>query len=88
MILFIVKSFTEFSATTKEKLKSQGYEISNGGVSVHTQKKMDREDYIDATRGYVPLLTSHIGEMLCRLWLHLRHLGVGLGFAFDWAYVE
>jgi len=51
VILFIVKRFTEFTNTTKEKLKSRGYEISDQGVAVHTERRLDREDYIDKSRG-------------------------------------
>ncbi|KIJ40323.1 hypothetical protein M422DRAFT_256880 [Sphaerobolus stellatus SS14] len=55
--LYIVKSFSEWTTTTKEKLKSQGYDISEGGLAVHTKKRMDREDYIDATqRNFVKAL--------------------------------
>ncbi|KAF8516519.1 hypothetical protein JB92DRAFT_2256286 [Gautieria morchelliformis] len=53
-ILFVVNSISAFTSTTKEKLKSKGYDVSRKGVAVQTQKRFNREDYVDATqRGLV-----------------------------------
>jgi len=49
-ILFVVNRISEFTASTKEKLKSQGYNISDKGVEVHTEKRFNHEDYVDATQ--------------------------------------
>ncbi|KIK57382.1 hypothetical protein GYMLUDRAFT_112243, partial [Collybiopsis luxurians FD-317 M1] len=36
--------------STKDKLKEKGYSISDKGLSVKTLKRMNREDYVDATQ--------------------------------------
>lgn len=37
------------------RLKEKGWNISSDGVSVKTNKRLDREDYIDATQRFVVL---------------------------------
>ncbi|KAI3615118.1 hypothetical protein WG66_016876 [Moniliophthora roreri] len=49
-IVFVIRSVTESLESTKEKLKEKGYDISSGGVKVKTQKRFNREDYVDATQ--------------------------------------
>ncbi|KAF8524799.1 hypothetical protein BU17DRAFT_84292 [Hysterangium stoloniferum] len=49
-ILLIVNRVSEFKTTTKEKLKSRGYNVSDSGVSVKTSKRLDHEGYVDATQ--------------------------------------
>ncbi|PPR00735.1 hypothetical protein CVT24_000941 [Panaeolus cyanescens] len=54
VIVSIVQSVNKSVSSTRESLKAQGLEISGSGVSVKTQKRFDREDYVDATqRGFV-----------------------------------
>jgi len=45
-----VNRISEFTSTTKEKLKSKGYNVSDHGVQVQTQKRFNHEDYVDATQ--------------------------------------
>jgi len=49
-IIFVMKSFNEGVASTKESLKSHGLDVSASGVSVKTSGRFDREDYVDATQ--------------------------------------
>ncbi|KAF9048331.1 hypothetical protein BDZ89DRAFT_1057905 [Hymenopellis radicata] len=37
---------------SSNRLKDRGYHISSGGVSVKTNRRVNREDYIDATQRY------------------------------------
>ncbi|KAJ4469307.1 hypothetical protein J3R30DRAFT_3409782 [Lentinula aciculospora] len=46
----VVGSVSEGVKSTKDKLKEKGYEISDKGMSVKTSKRMNREDYVDATQ--------------------------------------
>ncbi|KAJ3919576.1 hypothetical protein F5877DRAFT_2536, partial [Lentinula edodes] len=38
------------SCSQTNRLKEKGYEISDKGMSVKTSKRMNREDYVDATQ--------------------------------------
>jgi len=50
----ISQAISQHVETTKTNLKKQGYTISDKGVSIKTNKRFDREDYVDATqRGFV-----------------------------------
>ncbi|CDO70166.1 hypothetical protein BN946_scf185009.g17 [Trametes cinnabarina] len=42
--------------STKENLKIKGVNVSKHGVAVKTNKRYDREDYLDATQRSVPRL--------------------------------
>ena len=50
IILLVVNRVSTFASTTKEKLKAKGYHVSAQGVAVQTQKRFNREDYVDATQ--------------------------------------
>ncbi|KAF8635767.1 hypothetical protein AX17_003866 [Amanita inopinata Kibby_2008] len=53
-VLYVTRGLSETMQTTKESLKSRGYDVSSTGVSVKTSKHFDREHYVDATqRGMV-----------------------------------
>jgi len=49
-ILYVMGSVSEGVKSTKDKLKEKGLDISDKGVSVKTSKRMNREDYVDATQ--------------------------------------
>ncbi|KAJ3738683.1 hypothetical protein DFH05DRAFT_1516908 [Lentinula detonsa] len=53
-IIYIIYTVTgtvsEGVKSTKDRLKEKGYEISDQGMSVKTSKRMNREDYVDATQ--------------------------------------
>ncbi|KAF8224905.1 hypothetical protein L208DRAFT_1409327, partial [Tricholoma matsutake] len=53
-VLFIVQQINDSIQNTKASLKTRGLDISSKGVSIKTQKRFDREQYVDATqRGFV-----------------------------------
>ncbi|TEB26740.1 hypothetical protein FA13DRAFT_1795426 [Coprinellus micaceus] len=53
------KGIDQGVASTKETLKAKGVEISASGVSMKTDKRLEREDYIDATkRGFMKTLEA------------------------------
>jgi hypothetical protein len=41
------------SRTTKASLDEKGLNLSAGGMSIKTDKRMDRESYLDATQRYI-----------------------------------
>jgi len=46
-------------ASTKESLKQKGFNISEKGIDVKTNKRLDREDYMDATqRGLISAMKA------------------------------
>ncbi|KXN82484.1 hypothetical protein AN958_02494, partial [Leucoagaricus sp. SymC.cos] len=49
-VVYVVKQVTESVHSTREKMKEKGYDISRSGVSIKTSKRLDRQDYIDATQ--------------------------------------
>ncbi|KIJ67354.1 hypothetical protein HYDPIDRAFT_108076 [Hydnomerulius pinastri MD-312] len=51
-VIYIVKQISSGIQSTKESLENKGISISNKGVSVKTQKRFDRDDYVDATQRY------------------------------------
>ncbi|KAI0327859.1 hypothetical protein GY45DRAFT_1338507 [Cubamyces sp. BRFM 1775] len=54
-----VKATSEAVQSTKEKLKTKGVNVSKHGVSVKTNKRYDREDYLDATqRGFIKAMKA------------------------------
>ncbi|KAG9312595.1 hypothetical protein JVU11DRAFT_6992 [Chiua virens] len=56
-IFYAIKSISAYLKTTKASLEARGCTISSGGVSFKTEKRFDREDYLDATqRGLVRAL--------------------------------
>ncbi|KAF9220632.1 hypothetical protein BS17DRAFT_882302 [Gyrodon lividus] len=56
-IIYIVKQISSGIQSTKQSLENKGISISDKGVSVKTQKRFDRDDYVDATqRGFVKAL--------------------------------
>ncbi|KAJ3543686.1 hypothetical protein NMY22_g3051 [Coprinellus aureogranulatus] len=53
------KQINEGMASTKESLKAKGVDISASGVSMKTDKRLERQDYIDATqRGFIKTLQA------------------------------
>ncbi|KAF9039213.1 hypothetical protein BJ165DRAFT_1496846 [Panaeolus papilionaceus] len=59
LIVSVVQSINKGVSSTKESLKAQGLHISENGVSVKTQRRFDREDYVDATqRGFVRAMNA------------------------------
>ncbi|EDR02242.1 uncharacterized protein LACBIDRAFT_309891 [Laccaria bicolor S238N-H82] len=58
-VIYIIEQVTTRIESTKENLKAKGLDISHTGVSVKTQKRFDREDYVDATqRGLVKVVNA------------------------------
>ncbi|KAF6754735.1 hypothetical protein DFP72DRAFT_898651 [Ephemerocybe angulata] len=56
-VMFVIKQIDAGVATTKESLKAKGLDISSKGVSLKTDKRFDREDYLDATqRGFINVI--------------------------------
>ncbi|KIK58990.1 hypothetical protein GYMLUDRAFT_45015, partial [Collybiopsis luxurians FD-317 M1] len=49
-IVSVRGSVSEGVKSTKDKLKEKGYDISDKGLAVKTSKRMNREDYVDATQ--------------------------------------
>ncbi|KAF5319393.1 hypothetical protein D9619_008527 [Psilocybe cf. subviscida] len=49
-VIFVVKTVNEGVASTKESLKAKGLHVTSSGMSVKTDKRFDREDYVDATQ--------------------------------------
>jgi SPX domain protein involved in polyphosphate accumulation len=47
-IIYLVNTINEGVNSTKESLKSKGYNISSSGVSVKTTKRFNHEDEVDA----------------------------------------
>ncbi|KAF8736953.1 hypothetical protein AX14_013686 [Amanita brunnescens Koide BX004] len=55
--LYVTRGIHNTLQTTKEKLKSRGYDVSSSGISVKTDKRFDHEAYLDATqRGLIRAL--------------------------------
>ncbi|TFY80332.1 hypothetical protein EWM64_g3683 [Hericium alpestre] len=58
-VVLLVRRFSAYISSTKESLKKRGWTISSNGVSVKTSKRMNREDYLDATqRGFIKAMGS------------------------------
>jgi len=56
-VYYIVKQVSSGVQHTKESLENKGISITAEGVSVKTQKRFDRDDYVDATqRGVIKAL--------------------------------
>ncbi|KAG8924311.1 hypothetical protein FRC03_008879 [Tulasnella sp. 419] len=49
-IWIAMKAMDKATANTKETLQSRGVSMDDGVVSVKTDRRLEREDYIDATR--------------------------------------
>ncbi|EIM84994.1 uncharacterized protein STEHIDRAFT_122917 [Stereum hirsutum FP-91666 SS1] len=53
------RRISEFTNQTKTSLKEKGWNISGEGVSVKTNKRLERSDYIDATqRGMMKVMDA------------------------------
>ncbi|KAI0740048.1 hypothetical protein C8Q76DRAFT_790532 [Earliella scabrosa] len=64
VFLYAKKAVTGAVASTKDSLKSKGVDVSAHGLSVKTDKRFDREQYLDATqrsvRVYIDLFPQRI----------------------------
>ncbi|KIM63310.1 hypothetical protein SCLCIDRAFT_56973, partial [Scleroderma citrinum Foug A] len=49
-VIYVVRQISASMQSTKESLKTRGISISKEGVSVKTDKRFDREHYLDATQ--------------------------------------
>lgn len=49
-VIYVVNLVNQSVESTKANLKSKGMDISANGMSVKTDKYVDRQDYIDATQ--------------------------------------
>jgi hypothetical protein len=49
-VVYVVQQIQQAVHQTKESLKKKGLHITDSGVSVKTDRRFDREDYIDATQ--------------------------------------
>ncbi|KAF9233110.1 hypothetical protein BU15DRAFT_15243, partial [Melanogaster broomeanus] len=49
-VVYVVRQVSWGIKSIKESLESKGIRISDKSVSVKTQKRFDREDYVDATQ--------------------------------------
>ncbi|KAI6165090.1 hypothetical protein EDD17DRAFT_1419522, partial [Pisolithus thermaeus] len=58
-VIYSARKFTSTVAATKESLKNRGISVSDRGVSIKTDKRLDMEDYVDATqRGMIKVLDA------------------------------
>ncbi|RXW21878.1 hypothetical protein EST38_g3972 [Candolleomyces aberdarensis] len=57
-VMLASKSIDAGVASTKESLKARGLDVSATGVSMRSDKRFDRQDYLDATQRYVPSFDS------------------------------
>ncbi|KAL7278005.1 hypothetical protein ACG7TL_007961 [Trametes sanguinea] len=56
------KAISNAVQSTKENLKTRGVNLSKNGVAVKTNKRYDREDYLDATqRGFIKAMKASSG---------------------------
>ncbi|RDX50636.1 hypothetical protein K466DRAFT_601811 [Polyporus arcularius HHB13444] len=56
------KAFSGAVESTKDSLKSKGVNVSSHGLSVKTDKRLDREQYLDATqRGFIKAFNASSG---------------------------
>ncbi|KAG2365960.1 hypothetical protein BDR07DRAFT_578880 [Suillus spraguei] len=53
-VIYIAKRLSEAAQNTKESLENKGISISDKGVSIKTSKRLDRENYVDATQRLAP----------------------------------
>ncbi|KAI0820892.1 hypothetical protein BC628DRAFT_1394847 [Trametes gibbosa] len=57
-----MKAISSAVESTKDTLKTKGVNVSKNGVSVKTNKRYDREDYLDATqRGFIKAMKASSG---------------------------
>ncbi|KAI0364878.1 hypothetical protein BV20DRAFT_1039197 [Pilatotrama ljubarskyi] len=57
-----MKAISRAVQSTKDSLKTKGVDVSKNGVSVKTNKRYDREDYLDATqRGFIKAMKASTG---------------------------
>ncbi|TDL23441.1 hypothetical protein BD410DRAFT_897515 [Rickenella mellea] len=58
-VVYIAQQLSQTVKSTKETLKERGLHISDSGVSVKTNSRFNREDYIDATqRGLLKTMSA------------------------------
>ncbi|KAH6897781.1 hypothetical protein BKA70DRAFT_1231425 [Coprinopsis sp. MPI-PUGE-AT-0042] len=65
-VVYVVNLVNQSVESTKANLKSKGMDISANGVSVKTDKYVDRQDYIDATQRMLTLRSPGKSSMLWR----------------------
>ncbi|KAI0641659.1 hypothetical protein C8Q79DRAFT_918996, partial [Trametes meyenii] len=57
-----MRAISQAVQATKDSLKSKGVNVSKSGVSVKTNKRYEREDYLDATqRGFIKAMKASSG---------------------------
>ncbi|KAI0045062.1 hypothetical protein FA95DRAFT_1608038 [Auriscalpium vulgare] len=53
-VVVVVRKLSAAVESTKASLRERGWNVSDSGISVKTTKRLNREDYIDATqRGFI-----------------------------------
>ncbi|KAH7886772.1 hypothetical protein F5I97DRAFT_1927079 [Phlebopus sp. FC_14] len=58
-VIYVARVISSSVHSTRESLKSKGISISDKGVSVKTEKRFDRGDYVDATqRGIIKAINA------------------------------
>ncbi|KAI0067447.1 hypothetical protein BV25DRAFT_1819786 [Artomyces pyxidatus] len=58
-VVIVVRKVSQAVDSTKASLREKGWTISDSGVSVKTSKRLNREDYIDATqRGIMKAMSA------------------------------
>ncbi|KAI6111825.1 hypothetical protein EDD16DRAFT_1606172 [Pisolithus croceorrhizus] len=58
-VIYSARKLTSTVAATKESLKNRGISLSDSGVSIKTDKRLDMEHYVDATqRGMIKVLDA------------------------------
>ena len=55
---------SSFLTSNSNRLQEKGWTVSNQGVSVRTSKRLDREDYIDATQRYARRSRTDVNFLL------------------------
>ncbi|KAF8175789.1 hypothetical protein BJ912DRAFT_928112 [Pholiota molesta] len=74
-IIFVTKSINAGVASTRESLKSKGYDVTPSGMSVKTSKHFGREEYIDATQRSLSILQRH-GKSTASFFIRSKHFVV------------
>ncbi|KAG8215886.1 hypothetical protein J3R82DRAFT_7853 [Butyriboletus roseoflavus] len=58
-VLYVVHTVSSRLQSTKTSLEQRGITISRDGISLKTQQRFERDDYLDATqRGFVKALSA------------------------------
>ncbi|KAF7320939.1 hypothetical protein HMN09_00180600 [Mycena chlorophos] len=59
VVLLVVRGVSQGVENAKEGLKTKGVHITDKGVALKTDKRFDREDYVDATqRGLINVVNA------------------------------